>query len=60
MKHPGEDTKKPHGNPPSNPPGYQLNDLERREVPGSPRFFARHGQLLRVAAREWQNAVAAA
>jgi hypothetical protein len=34
MKHPREDTKKPHGNPPSNPPGYQLNDLERREVPG--------------------------
>src|SRR5438132_11357119 len=33
MKHPGENTKKPHGNPPSNLPGYRLNDLERRGVP---------------------------
>src|SRR6266478_1434850 len=33
MKYPGEHTKKPHGNPPSNLPGYRLNDLERRGVP---------------------------
>jgi hypothetical protein len=33
MKYTGEDTKKPHGNPPSNLPGYPLNDLERRGVP---------------------------
>src|SRR5205814_4533029 len=43
-KHPGKDTQKPHGNPPSNPPGCLLNDLDRRGVAWRklPCFFAWH------------------